>query len=237
MKEEDLYKPLQLYLEKQGYAVNAEVHECDLVAVKGEEILIIELKTRVTTALLIQAARRKEICESVYIAVPVPQGKQSLPNQKGLSTLLKQLEVGLILVRFLKTKTRIEVTLHPRAYKPRMRRKKKTAILHEINGRYGEFHKGGIPVTKEKITAYKQESIKIGFILRDSGPLSPKSVRAKGGHTNKAQRILSKNVYGWFENPSRGIYQLNREGEEALKRYEAEFPGIKKAVLPYNKDN
>ncbi len=237
MKEEDLFTPLQLYLEKQGYSVNAEVQECDLVAVKGEEILIIELKTRVTTALLIQAARRKEICDSVYIAVPVPPGKHSLPNQKGLSTLLKQLEVGLILVRFLKTKTRIEVTLHPRPYKQRMRRKKKAAILHEIDGRYGEFHKGGIPVTKEKITAYKQESIKIGFILRDSGPLSPKSVREKGGHANKAQSILSKNVYGWFDNPSRGVYQLNGEGNEALGRYESEFPGIRDAVLICKKDS
>ena len=231
MKEEDLYKPLRIYLEKQGYTVRAEVQECDLVATKGDDLLIVELKTRVTTSLLIQAARRKEICDAVYIAVPIAPGKKFLPQHSGLKTLLKRLEVGLILVRFLKTKTRVEVDFHPQPFQPRRRRRKQSAILREIDGRYGEFHRGGIPSSKERITAYKQEAIKIGFLLRDSGPQSPRSLREKGGRPDKTQSILSKNVYGWFDRTARGIYALNPAGEEALSRYEQDYPGIREAAL------
>jgi hypothetical protein len=231
VREEELYKPLRTYLEKQGYNVRAEVQECDLVAVKGEEFLIIELKTRITTALLIQAARRKDICDAVYIAVPLLPGKKQLPHYSGLRTLLKRLEVGLILIRFMKTKTRVEVLMHPQPFERRMRKKKKRVILREIDGRYGEFHRGGIPTTKEKITAYKQEAIKISFLLRDEGPQSPKELKEKGARQDKTQRILSANVYGWFDKPSRGVYELNQAGEEALRRYEKEHPGIRKAVL------
>jgi len=231
LKEEDLYKPLQIYLEKQGYTVRAEVKDCDLIAVKGDEMSIVELKTRVTTTLLIQAAKRKDICDSVYIAVPLLPGKKSLPNHRGLLQLLRRLEVGLILVRFMKTKTRVEVLLHPVPFEKRMRRRKQAAILREINGRYGEFNKGGVPSTTEKISAYKQESIKIGFMLKDSGPQSPKNLRERGARADKTQGILSKNFYGWFDKQSRGIYQLNQAGEEALDRYEREHPGIRKAAL------
>lgn len=231
MKEEDLYKPLQTYLEKQGYTVRAEVKDCDLIAVKGDEMSIVELKTRVTTTLLTQAARRKDICDSVYIAVPILPAKKCLPNHKGIVHLLRRLEVGLILVRFMKTKIRVEVVLHPVPFEKRMRRRKQAAILREINGRYGEFNKGGIPSVKEKITAYKQESIKIGFLLRDSGPQSPKNLRERGTRADKTQTILSKNFYGWFDKQSRGIYQLNKAGEEALDRYESEHPGIRTAAL------
>ena len=231
MKEEDLYRPLRIYLEKQGYDVRAEVQECDLVAVKGEEVLIVELKTRVTTTLLIQAARRKDICDSVYLAVPIPVGKKGLSNHRGLVHLLRRLEVGLILVRFLKTKTKVEVVLHPSIYEKRMRRKKHRAILREIDGRYGEFHNGGIPTGKERMTAYKQEAVKISFLLREKGPLSPRELKLHGTRADKTQSILSKNVYGWFDKVSRGIYSLNQAGAEALNRYEKEYPHIRETLF------
>jgi len=227
IKESDLYNPLKTYLEKQGYSVSPEVHECDLVAVREDEVVLIELKTRVTVALLIQASRRKDISDSVYIAVPVPQGKSRLPNYGGLKNLLKRLEVGLILVRFMKTKTKVETVLHPRPFEKRMRRRKQAAILREIDGRYAEFHEGGIPTTVEKITAYKQESIKIAYMLLDSGPSSPKSLRDRGARADKTQTILSRNHYGWFDRIGRGIYELNGTGREALKRYEADYPEIR----------
>ncbi len=228
MKEEDLYTPLKKYLENQDYTVQGEVHECDMVAVKGEDVVIIELKTRITTTLLIQAARRKEICDSVYIAVPIPPGKSVLPNYKGLKILLKRLEVGLILLRFLKTKTRVEIVLHPVKFEQRMRRKKQQNILREINSRYSEFHKGGIPTSKERITAYKQEALRIAFFLNQSSfePLSPGELKKKGTNPEKTQQILSRNVYGWFDRIERGKYVLNPAGKEAFSRYQKDYPDL-----------
>ncbi len=218
IKEADLYLPIKTYLEHQGYSVSGEVNNCDIAARRGNELVIVELKTRISVSLLIQIANRKEITPSVYAAVPVPPGKRSLPNQRGVLKLLRRLETGLILVRFLKTKTRIDVVLHPANYPERRMHKKRTAIIREINGRYGEFTRGGIPVTEERITSYKQQVIKVAYFLREQGPSSPKMLREQGC-SEKTQPILSKNFYGWFDRVDRGIYQLNRYGEKALKNY------------------
>ncbi|MDZ7794620.1 MAG: hypothetical protein U5P10_13290 [Spirochaetia bacterium] len=74
IKESDLFQPLKAYLEGQGYSVHAEVRNCDIVAQKGDELILVELKSSISLNLLIQAAERKEISDSVYIAVPVPRG-------------------------------------------------------------------------------------------------------------------------------------------------------------------
>ncbi len=219
IKESDLFHPLKTYLNGQGYSVHAEVRNCDVVARKEDEIIIIELKTGISLNLLIQATERKEVCESVYIAVPVPIGREVPPNFKRVKKLLRRLEIGCILVDFLKTKTKIRVELHPSPYIPRQQHKKRQAILREIDGRYAEFNIGGEAVAKEKITAYKQEALRIAHELSINGPSSPAQLRGLG-ISEKAQIILSKNVYGWFERQQRGIYQLHAAGKKALSHYE-----------------
>jgi hypothetical protein len=226
IKESDLYDPLKTYLEHQGYTIGAEVQDCDLIAIKADEMIIIELKTRVSVDLLIQAARRKDISDAVYIAVPLPVGKKDLPKSRGLKNLLRKLEVGLILVRFMKTKTRVDVVLHPRPYEKRMRPGKQASILREVDGRYGEFNKGGIPSTEERITAYKQEAIRIAFLLREKGESSPKDLRSCSARPDKIQAILAQNHYGWFDRVSRGLYRINPAGCEALDRYEDLQPDL-----------
>jgi hypothetical protein len=42
--ETDLSKPLQTYLAAQGYTVRCEVKHCDIVAVKDDVLIVIELK-------------------------------------------------------------------------------------------------------------------------------------------------------------------------------------------------
>ena len=45
MKEADLYLPLKRFLESQGYEVKGEVQDCDVLAVRGTEALVVvELK-------------------------------------------------------------------------------------------------------------------------------------------------------------------------------------------------
>lgn len=201
------------------------------MAVKEEQMILVELKTRVTVTLLIQAARRKDICDSVYVCVPVPEGKRDLPNARGLRNLLRKLEVGLILVRFMKTKTRVDTVLHPRPYEKRMRRKKQAVLLREVNGRYGEFHKGGISTREERISAYRQEAIRSALVLRREGEVTPARLRERGVRSDKAQSILSANHYGWFDRTGRGRYVLNDAGREALERYDKEFPDMMKVLI------
>jgi hypothetical protein len=63
IKETDLYFPLKYYLEKQGYTVNSEVHNCDIVARKNDELVIIELKKHFSVSLLAQVLIRKQITD------------------------------------------------------------------------------------------------------------------------------------------------------------------------------
>ena len=42
--EADLARPLYGHLARLGYTVRSEVKDCDIAAVKGDELLIIEVK-------------------------------------------------------------------------------------------------------------------------------------------------------------------------------------------------
>lgn len=218
MKETDLYQPLRTYLEHQGYRVHSEVRNCDIVAIKDEEVVIIEMKTSFSVSLLIQAADRKEITDSVYVAIPVRIGRNRPANFRGMKLLLRRLEVGLILVNFMKTKTKVEIAFHPQDAATVKKHRKKRAIIHEIDGRYAEFNTAGSPVTQERVSAYKQSSIRIAYYLDMMGTASPKELRQRGVN-GKTQRILSNNIYGWFNRVQRGTYTLNDYGRKALSRY------------------
>ena len=75
MIETELSPPVKAYLEFHGYQVNCEVKDCDIVAIKGDELVIVELKTSVNLTLLVQATKRQSIGDCVYIAVPASAKK------------------------------------------------------------------------------------------------------------------------------------------------------------------
>lgn len=218
MKESDIYYPIKQYLEGQGYSVHGEVKNCDIVARKEDELIVVELKHTISLTLLAQAAERKELTDSVYIGVPVPEGKDAPPNFKRTKRLLRRLELGCILVNMMKTKTRIRIALHPYPFTEIRSSRKKRAVIREIDGRFAEFDMAGQPVTKERITAYKQQALFIALQLSRSGPSSPRMLK-ESGCSDKTQSILSANFYGWFDRVKRGVYTLNKAGTEALHNY------------------
>ena len=231
-RESDLYAPLKRYLEGQGYSVYAEVGHCDLVARRRapngppdaardgapDEIVAVELKTRLSLDLLVQAARRKELTESVYVAVALEGSRGQIRNVRGVKALLRRLEVGLFVVRFLRSGVRVEVVMHPRVFRPRTRHRPRIAMVREIDGRYAEFDRAGQSSREERITAYKQQSLLLAHLLRERGEASPAELRRSGG-SERSGAILSANMYGWFDRIRRGVYRLTPEGEYALDRY------------------
>ena len=225
MRETDLFEPLKKFFLGQGYGVHSEVRNCDLVARKGDDIIIVELKTGFSLSLVYQAIRRQDAGDSVYVAVPVLPGKSNPPKLSSMKHLLGRLELGLILVRFLKTKTKVEVALHPREPVRRRARRVRRAIIREIDGRYAEFDSAGAPAAGGRMSAYRQESLLIAALLERAGPLSPKKLR-DFGTSEKTGRILSANLYGWFDRIDRGVYALNDAGWEALRNYTSEVKEI-----------
>lgn len=216
--EADLYGPIRDHFTKQGYRVNGEVHDCDLTAVKGGTLIIVELKLTLNIDLLLQATRRLRLTDMVYIAIPKPK-KQSRKRWNDVVHLLKRLEVGLIIVTVTDNRKSIEFKVHPEPFArvTNKNHRKKAALIKEIEGRSADYNIGGS--NKRKImTAYKENSIQIACYLEKLGQMSPKALVALGTG-EKTPSILQKNYYKWFERVERGIYVLTNQGRADLKDY------------------
>ncbi len=215
--EAELYKPVHDFLIGNGYTVRSEVRGCDITAVKGDDLVVIELKRNFTTSLLLQATQRQRAADSVYIAIPVPRSGLNARKWRQIVHLLRRLELGLILVDPIES--RIEVTFHPLPAERRRDTRTRRSILTEIAGRSGEYNVGGstrVPL----VTAYREAAIHVACALRRYGPLSPARLCALGT-SPKTQSILRFNHYGWFERIDRGVYSLTAAGHAALEDYPA----------------
>jgi hypothetical protein len=215
--ETELYGPVRDYLTEQGYTVRAEVEGCDVTAVKDEELVIIELKRTFNIRLLVQAAQRQRITDSVYVALPDPPGGIWTKRWRQIQHLLRRLELGLILVSFRRGRALVEIAFHPLPYVRQKKRASRRAVLREMEGRSGNFNTGG-SVRRKLVTAYRESAIHVACALEECGPLSPRQLRSLGTGP-KTQSILYNNHYGWFERISKGIYRLRPRGGRALARY------------------
>lgn len=221
-RESDLAEPVQRYLEENGYTVRSEVRGCDITAVKGEELIVVELKKGFSTDLLIQATDRQRIADSVYVALPAigDLAKQDRYSKRwrGIEHLLKRLEIGLIRVIFPERPSAspvVEIVFHPIPLpKPRRSPKTRRALIREIEGRSANYNVGGS--TGQKIvTAYREQAVHIACCLDRFGPMTPCALRALGT-SQKTQNILFRNVYDWFERLERGVYALRPRGRDEI---------------------
>ena len=79
IRETDLYEPVKRYLEHQGYTVNAEVAGCDVTARKDDELVLIELKTSFSTALL---SSRSLVARPDRAAARVPSPRGAIETRQ-----------------------------------------------------------------------------------------------------------------------------------------------------------
>jgi hypothetical protein len=227
--EVDLYKPIQTYLVRKDYQVYGEVKDCDIAAVKGDELVVVELKLTLNVDLLIQATKRQRLTDIVYIAIPKPKYSLRSKRWTDICHLARRLELGLIVVSFSGKRSKADIILHPTPFDRRksmqQNKRKRAALMTEINGRSADFNVGGSNRTKI-MTAYKENCIQIACYLEQLGPLSPKAlVQMETG--SKTSSILTKNYYGWFERIKRGVYVISEKGKQELK----EYPDLEKYYL------
>jgi hypothetical protein len=221
MREESLFLPVKIYLEGQGYSVHGEVKSWDIAAIKNEELIAIELKVNFCLSLVYQALKRKKTADSVYVCLPLQGSKASLPNHSKVRLLLTELNIGLILVRFLSNKTRVTVEIHPST--EHHGGKRRQTIIREISSRYSEITPGGVPSTVPILTAYRQEALKIAWVMKQiNASISPRNL-TRMGCKEKAGEILRKNFYGWFDKISRGEYELSIYGKKAIEQEYAQY--------------
>ena len=109
---------------------------CDIAAVNGDDLIVIEMKLALNLSLLAQGVRRQQMTDSVYLAVPRPPNHAKwMWQMRGVFRVLRRLELGLLLVSLKPGKQPVEVVFHPLPFERRKRRSARRAILEEIGVR------------------------------------------------------------------------------------------------------
>jgi len=209
-----LYAPICSYLKNQGYEVKGEVEHCDLVAIRGDEPpLIVELKTKLNLELILQAADRLILTESVYIAFPASAALWRR-NWRRVRLLCRRLGIGIMTLDG--RAFRVNVRLDPLPYRPIGSQVRRHRLLAEFERRVGDANIGGV-TRKPIMTLYRQDALRCVVALAD-GPLSIADVR-EASQVTRAGGILQKDHYGWFERVRRGHYRLSQKGVNASIGY------------------
>lgn len=222
IKEVDLWKPINDYLISEGYKVRSEVNYCDISAIRGDELVIVELKKNLSVDLLLQGVKRQKLADSVYIAIPKPKKMIFTSKWRDICYLIRRLELGLILVSFKGEKSFIEIPILPKEFdlskSKAMNKKKRANLIKEVNSRQYDLNVGG-STGKKLVTSYRESAIFIACCLDKYGAMSPKRLRFYGTDEKKTLSILYDNHYGWFNKVSRGVYDLSDEGRKILGEY------------------
>jgi hypothetical protein len=234
MKESDLYLPLKRFLESQNYEVKGEVLDCDVLAVRAEEVpVVVELKLSFNLNVVLQAIERLSVTPKVYIGIAEQPGIQN-KRRKPILKLLKMLGLGLMTIDPDLENGSVEVILDPAGYKPRESKQLKERLLGEFMKRVGDPNLGGTAKRKGIMTAYRQRAMSIGRYLDKNGPTKASYI-AQTLEQPKARDILYKDVYGWFERESLGVYKLSPRGKQELPVWE-NLPGTDDARVVGSKD-
>ncbi len=217
MTESSLSAPIAAYLRELGYSVRAEIAHCDLIAVRGNEIVAVELKRSLNLTVLAQAARRQQMADRVYIGVARPRQSMRSARWRGVLQLLRRLEMGLLYVDLRLSPPRVEAALEPAHHALKRKSKARQAVLQEVENRSLDLNVGGSS-RRKLMTGYRENALRIAFLLERHGPLSAKRLRELGTDA-KTWSTLHRNVYGWFAVHTRGVYGLTESGDAALALY------------------
>ena len=218
MPEIDLYPPLKHFLIQQGYEVKGEVQNCDVIAVRGDErVVVVELKLSINLTVVLQAVDRLQITDTVYIGVP--KGVTVLKKQrKHVVKLLRMLGLGLIVIDPAAAAGGVDVLCDPSGYKPRQVKQRTHRLLGEFMHRVGDPNAGGSSVRRGIMTAYRQKALAIAEYLREHGETKA-AIIARSLAEPRTRVILYDNVYGWFDRLGKGVYALSPRGEIAFAQW------------------
>ena len=130
IRETDLYKPVKVFFESQGYEVKSEIYDCDVVAIKDSSpIAIIELKTKFSLELVLQGVERLSVSGIIYLAIL--EGPRS-GLKKRLNKIIKLCRIlgfGILLVTLTKnTGGYVTQILEPLPNRPSNQKKSKRLL-------------------------------------------------------------------------------------------------------------
>ncbi len=216
--ETSLYLPVKRFLEGLGYTVKGEIGPCDLVGLRdgGPSVVVIgELKLTFNLELILQGVDRLSLGDEIWLAAQLSargKGRESDPRYRNLC---RRLGFGLLGV----SKTGdVAILVSPTAPTPRKDPRRRSRLVDEHKRRQGDPAMGG-GTRKPIMTAYRQQALACAAAMAEA----PKRPRDLKPSCPDAQKILHRNVYGWFERSGRGVYALTETGRSALATWQAEF--------------
>jgi hypothetical protein len=220
MLETELFLPIKVFLENQGYQVKGEIGAIDCFAMKDNESVAVELKTSITLKLIYQAIERQKVADYTYIAIPKLAMKSHRLQIRSFLLLLRRLSIGLLVI----SSQGVEVVLEAKDYdlnlSKRVNKRVKTKLLSEFKNRRSNDNIGGMK--GKKITFYKEQATEILLIIHNHPGISPKEIKVLSNNP-KVASILQKNYYGWFKRIERGSYTLSEKGLLAIKTESENF--------------
>jgi hypothetical protein len=221
MKESDLYQPLKRFLESQNYEVKGEVQDCDALAVRGKEApVVVELKLSLNLNVILQAVERLSLTPKVYIGIP-KQCKTLNRRRRSIIKLLRMLGLGLLAIDSNRQTGSVKVLIDPGEYKPRKSKQRQERLLGEFMKRVGDPNLGGMEKRKGIMTVYRQRALVIARFLQKQGPTKASHI-ARTLREPKARDILYRDVYGWFDRVSLGVYGLSPRGKQEIPLWQEE---------------
>lgn len=230
MKESDLYLPLKRLLESQHYEVKGEVGDCDVLAVRGQEApVVVELKVSLNLDVILQAVERLSLTPRVYIGIPRECGVFKR-RRKHTIKLLRMLGLGLVVIHSTR-EGGAKVLLDPGEYSPRKSKHRQERLLGEFSTRVGDPNLGGTDKRAGIMTAYRQRALEIARFLQKSGPTKASHI-AKALCEPKARDFVYRDVYGWFDRASLGVYDLSPRGRREILLWERRTANANSEVPP-----
>jgi len=231
MEEKELYEPIKTLLIEQGFSVKGEVNDVDIFAMRKDFSVVVELKTSITLKLIYQAIERQKIADSVFVGIPKEAIQAHRDSYKFFVTLLKRLEIGLIVVDKGLAQVSFESGFYDLQLSKTRNKKKKELLIKEFTTRKNEKNIGG---SKGKtITAYKENVIKIAYALSKLRVANAKELQ-ESTQIEQVSSILQKNYDGWFNRVNRGNYELSPLGETELPQFRDIYdPEFEDEVEPF----
>lgn len=209
--ETTLYEPVKRFLEGLGYTVKGEIGHCDIVGLRDDDpavVVIGELKLTFNLELILQGVDRMKVGDEIWLAAQLSargKGRESDPRYRNLC---RRLGFGLLGVC---RSGEVEVLVSPAAPTPRKDPRRRSRLVEEHKRRRGDPVAGG-GTRKPIMTAYRQQALACAAAMA-SAPQRPRDLKPS---IPDAQKILHRNVYGWFERSARGVYALTETGRSAL---------------------
>lgn len=222
--EQDLYRCVKTLFEELDFSVKAEVLNCDVLAVRNDLYIAVELKLKLNLEVILQAVDRQKTVESVYIAVPVWGLPKQKSRYKAICHLLKRLEVGLILIdeqgdgllAFIES----DAVHFDRGKSMQRNAGYQFHLKKEFKMRYGDDNIGGSTRVK-RMTAYRQDALAFAILI-DAGYSTLKELKSIAPALDSKTTILQHNHYGWFNRVKRGVYELSASGVQIISTIEYE---------------